>query len=59
MAIEAGARVGIIAPDAVTFDYLKGRPMCPTGDEWDKAVEYWTSLRSDEGALRQDRDHRR
>ncbi|KAL3779217.1 hypothetical protein ACHAW5_009988 [Stephanodiscus triporus] len=50
MAIEAGARAGIIAPDSVTFDYLKGRPMCPTGEEWDKAVEYWTSLRSDEGA---------
>ena len=51
MAIEAGARAGIIAPDSVTFDYLKGRPMCPPpGDEWDRAVEYWTSLRTDEGA---------
>lgn len=50
MAIEAGARAGIIAPDEITFDYLKGRPMCPTGEEWDKAVEYWKSLVSDEGA---------
>ena len=50
MAIEAGARAGLIAPDEVTFEYLKGRPMCPTGDEWDKAVEYWKSLVSDEGA---------
>jgi len=50
MAIEAGARAGIIAPDQVTYDYLKGRPMCPTGEEWDRAVEYWESLKSDEGA---------
>eukprot|EP00571_Detonula_confervacea_P017598 CAMPEP_0172312084 /NCGR_PEP_ID=MMETSP1058-20130122/16589_1 /TAXON_ID=83371 /ORGANISM="Detonula confervacea, Strain CCMP 353" /LENGTH=802 /DNA_ID=CAMNT_0013025435 /DNA_START=27 /DNA_END=2435 /DNA_ORIENTATION=+ len=50
MAIEAGARAGIIAPDQITFDYLKGRPMCPTGDEWDKATAYWTSLQTDEGA---------
>lgn len=51
MAIEAGARAGIIAPDQVTYDYLKGRPMCPTGEEWDRAVEYWDSLRSDDGAV--------
>eukprot|EP00578_Thalassiosira_sp_NH16_P019941 CAMPEP_0181099228 /NCGR_PEP_ID=MMETSP1071-20121207/12549_1 /TAXON_ID=35127 /ORGANISM="Thalassiosira sp., Strain NH16" /LENGTH=813 /DNA_ID=CAMNT_0023181879 /DNA_START=185 /DNA_END=2626 /DNA_ORIENTATION=- len=51
MAIEAGARAGIIAPDDVTFDYLRGRPMCPAaGEEWDRAVAYWTSLRTDEGA---------
>lgn len=50
MAIEAGARAGLIAPDDITFEYLKGRPMCPTGEEWDKAVEYWKSLVSDEGA---------
>lgn len=50
MAIEAGARAGVIAPDQVTFDYLKDRPMCPTGEEWDKAVEYWKSLASDEDA---------
>lgn len=50
MAIEAGARAGIIAPDETTYEYLKGRPMCPTGEEWDRAVEYWNSLKSDEGA---------
>ena len=50
MAIEAGARAGLIAPDEITFDYLRGRPMCPTGEEWNKAVEYWEGLRSDEGA---------
>eukprot|EP00934_Nitzschia_sp_Nitz4_P003819 Nitzschia sp. Nitz4//scaffold320_size20398//12346//14969//NITZ4_008678-RA/size20398-augustus-gene-0.5-mRNA-1//-1//CDS//3329547759//3809//frame0 len=50
MAIEAGARAGIIAPDETTYEYLKGRPMCPTGEEWDRAVAYWNSLRSDEGA---------
>jgi 3-isopropylmalate dehydratase len=50
MAIEAGARAGIIPPDDVTYAYLKGRPMCPTGEEWDKAVAYWNSLRSDDGA---------
>jgi 3-isopropylmalate dehydratase len=50
MAIEAGARAGIIAPDEITYDYLKGRPMCPSGDDWDKAVDYWNSLKTDEGA---------
>ncbi len=50
MAIEAGARAGVIAPDEVTFEYLKGRPMSPSGEQWDKAVEYWKSLVSDEGA---------
>mmetsp|Transcript_10428 Transcript_10428/g.17277 ORF Transcript_10428/g.17277 Transcript_10428/m.17277 type:complete len:804 (+) Transcript_10428:137-2548(+) len=50
MAIEAGARAGIIAPDEVTFEYLKGRPMCPSGEEWDRAVEYWKTLKTDEGA---------
>jgi 3-isopropylmalate dehydratase len=50
MAIEAGARSGVIAPDEITFEYLKGRPMCPTGEEWDKAVEYWKSLASDPDA---------
>ena len=50
MAIEAGARAGIIAPDQVTFDYLKGRPMCPEGEIWEKAVEYWKTLKTDEGA---------
>ena len=51
MAIEAGARAGIIAPDDITYEYLKGRPMSPSGEEWDKAVEYWNSLKSDEGAV--------
>mmetsp|Transcript_2785 Transcript_2785/g.5965 ORF Transcript_2785/g.5965 Transcript_2785/m.5965 type:complete len:822 (-) Transcript_2785:112-2577(-) len=51
MAIEAGARAGIIAPDEVTFEYLKGRPMCPEGEEWDRAVDYWKSLKTDEGAV--------
>lgn len=50
MAIEAGARAGIIAPDEITFEYLKNRPMSPSEKEWDNAVEYWKSLRSDEGA---------
>jgi len=50
MAIEAGARVGMVAVDAKTIEYVKGRPMAPTGDEWDKAVEYWHTLHSDEDA---------
>jgi len=48
MAIEAGARAGLIAPDEITFSYLKGRPMSPSdGAEWDMAVSYWKTLRSD------------
>lgn len=52
MSIEAGARAGMIAPDETTFEYLKGRPLSPKVDspEWKKAVKYWTSLKSDEGA---------
>ncbi len=50
MAIEAGARSGMIAPDQTTFDYLKGRPYTPQGEEWDKAVAYWKTLATDEGA---------
>jgi len=50
MAIEAGARAGMIAPDATTFAYLQGRPMTPKGDAWEQAVAYWQSLPSDEGA---------
>ncbi len=50
MAIEHGARAGLIAPDDVTFDYLKGRPMAPKGAEWDSAVAYWRSLATDAGA---------
>jgi 3-isopropylmalate/(R)-2-methylmalate dehydratase large subunit len=51
MSIEAGARAGLIAPDDVTFAYLKGRPMAPTGAEWDAAVAYWRTLHSDDGAV--------
>ncbi|BAS68006.1 3-isopropylmalate dehydratase large subunit [Bathymodiolus septemdierum thioautotrophic gill symbiont] len=51
MAIEAGARVGMVAVDDKTIDYVKGRPMAPTGKEWDKAVEYWKTLHSDKGAF--------
>jgi len=50
MSIEAGARVGMIAPDEKTIEYLKGRPFAPKGDDWEAAVEYWKSLPSDEGA---------
>jgi 3-isopropylmalate/(R)-2-methylmalate dehydratase large subunit len=50
MSIEAGARSGIIAPDEVTFAYLRGRPRAPQGAEWDRAVAHWRTLRSDEGA---------
>ncbi|MBB5955446.1 3-isopropylmalate/(R)-2-methylmalate dehydratase large subunit [Saccharothrix tamanrassetensis] len=50
MSIEAGARAGMIAPDQTTFDYLRGRPHAPSGADWDTAVEYWKSLRTDEGA---------
>ncbi|WP_433264222.1 3-isopropylmalate dehydratase large subunit [Actinosynnema sp. CS-041913] len=50
MSIEAGARAGMIAPDQTTFDYLQGRPHAPSGADWDAAVEYWKSLRTDEGA---------
>ncbi|WP_240519342.1 3-isopropylmalate dehydratase large subunit [Amycolatopsis antarctica] len=50
MSIEAGARAGLIAPDATTYAYLEGRPAAPRGAEWDAAVTYWESLVSDEGA---------
>lgn len=50
MAIEGGARAGLIAVDDVTIDYVKGRPFAPTGEQWDAAVEYWRTLHSDEGA---------
>jgi 3-isopropylmalate/(R)-2-methylmalate dehydratase large subunit len=50
MAIEGGARAGLIAPDQKTYDYLKGRPKAPKGAHWDAAVKYWDTLRSDEGA---------
>jgi len=50
MAIEGGARAGLVAPDEKTFEYLKGRPKAPKGKDWDDAVEYWKTLHSDEGA---------
>lgn len=50
MSIEAGARAGMIAPDEITFDFLKGRPNAPKGADWDAAVEYWKSLRTDDDA---------
>ena len=50
MSIEAGARAGMIAPDETTFDYLRGRPHAPTGADWDRAVEYWRGLVTDQDA---------
>lgn len=50
MSIEAGARAGLIAPDEATFEYLKGRPMAPKAEHWEKAVAYWKTLPSDSGA---------
>ena len=50
MSIEAGARAGMIAPDETTFDYIKGKPMAPQSEMWDKAVAWWKTLPSDEGA---------
>ncbi len=51
MSIEAGARAGLIAPDDTTFAYLKGRPMAPKGADWDAAVAYWRTLKTDDGAV--------
>jgi len=51
MSIEAGARAGMIAPDQVTFDYLKDKPMSPKGKDWDLAIKWWKSLPSDENAF--------
>jgi 3-isopropylmalate/(R)-2-methylmalate dehydratase large subunit len=50
MSIEAGARAGMIAPDEITFDYLRCRPRAPAGRDWELALERWTSLKSDAGA---------
>ncbi|CAJ0698343.1 3-isopropylmalate dehydratase large subunit 1 [Ralstonia edaphis] len=50
MAIEAGARAGMVAVDDVTLEYIKGRPFAPQGVEWEQAVAYWRTLHSDEGA---------
>ena len=51
MTIEAGSRFGIVAPDDVTIDYLKGRPFAPTGDAWERAVSLWQQLPSDDDAV--------
>lgn len=51
MSIEAGARAGMVAPDEITFEYLKNRPLAPKGEAWDRAVRYWKTLNSDEGAV--------
>ncbi|TGJ98483.1 3-isopropylmalate dehydratase large subunit [Leptospira langatensis] len=51
MSIEAGARAGLIAPDRITFDYLKGRRLSPKGEEFQKAVEYWETFFSDPDAV--------
>jgi 3-isopropylmalate/(R)-2-methylmalate dehydratase large subunit len=50
MSIEAGARAGMIAPDETTFAYVKGRRFAPQGEDWDRAVSYWRTLPSDDGA---------
>ncbi|NHR06443.1 3-isopropylmalate dehydratase large subunit [Chromobacterium haemolyticum] len=51
MAIEAGARSGMVAADQKTIDYVKGRPFAPKGEQWEQAVAYWHTLRSDPGAV--------
>ncbi|WP_419896153.1 3-isopropylmalate dehydratase large subunit [Roseomonas sp. USHLN139] len=51
MSIEAGARAGMIAPDQTTFDYVRGRPFAPKEESFDRAVEWWKTLPSDEGAV--------
>ncbi len=51
LSIEMGSRAGIIAPDEITFEYLKGREYAPKGKDWDDAVERWKALRSDDGAV--------
>ena len=50
MTVEFGAWSGMVAPDQKTIDYVKGRPYAPTDDQWDKAVEYWRTLKTDDGA---------
>ena len=51
MAIEAGARAGMVAPDEKTFAYIKGKPMAPSNELWGKALDWWKSLPSDDGAV--------
>jgi len=50
MSVEAGARCGMVAPDEITFEYVKGRPLSPKGADWEKALQYWKTLKSDEAA---------
>ncbi|MGE3064549.1 MAG: 3-isopropylmalate dehydratase large subunit [Hyphomicrobiaceae bacterium] len=50
MSIEGGARAGLVAPDQTTYDYLKGRPKSPTGADWEAAIRYWDTLRTDDVA---------
>jgi 3-isopropylmalate/(R)-2-methylmalate dehydratase large subunit len=50
MSIECGARAGMVAPDETTFEFLRGRPLAPAGDDWDRAVEDWKTLKTDPGA---------
>ena len=51
MSIEAGARAGLIAPDQKVFDYMRGKPMAPTGSQWGQALEYWQTLRTEPGSV--------
>ena len=51
LSIEMGARGGMVAPDEVTFEYIKGRENAPKGEEWEKAVAYWRTLKSDDNAV--------
>ncbi len=51
LSIEMGARGGMVAPDEITFEYIKGREYAPKGEAWDKALAYWKTLKSDEGAV--------
>lgn len=51
MSIEAGARAGMVAPDEVTYEFLRGRDRAPTGEQWDAAVSHWSSLRTDDDAV--------
>ncbi len=51
MSIEGGARAGLIAPDTKTFDFLKDKPHAPKGEAWDKAIEQWQTLKTDDGAV--------
>jgi 3-isopropylmalate/(R)-2-methylmalate dehydratase large subunit len=50
MSIEGGARAGLVAPDETTFAYMKGRPRAPQGEDWERAIEFWKTLPTDEGA---------